>query len=377
MIRASPSRTIVHGSGFGRERHLSEAEHQDRLRSIDIISLMSPRPLWRLVRGMVRAPFDEEYAGSPLAVCWFVNFRCNARCAFCCKAAEIRAGKQQFPPVDLDRAVQLMQRIKRSVDILYLSGGEPLIHPDIVAILTEAREMKFASVGMSSNLIALDRRQEVLGLLDAISVSIHSPDVESHAAALGVPTATARRVFDNLALINDHPRRDKFKVIVNCVITEQNLARVPDMIEFARRRGFLLELVPANEHGRAPAGLAGNAEYEATIDKVLELRRSGEGRHLAGSTDYYKRIRSFAPFRCFPYGVPNIMPDGRLCTPCDVSNQYAVNVLDFPTLKEAVAASRPHLGDYPCRQGHCFKAGIIERSRLFGLLAAGGTPDDN
>jgi hypothetical protein len=69
------------------------------------------------------------------------------------------------------------------------------------------------------------------------------------------------------------------------------------------------------------------------------------------------------------------MPDGRLCTPCDVSEQYGVSVLDHPTLKAAVKASLGSLGDYPCEAGHCFKAGIIERSRLFGLLLAGRTSD--
>ena len=100
------------------------------------------------------------------------------------------------------------------------------------------------------------------------------------------------------------------------------------------------------------------------------MRRQGQAPHLAGSSAYYQRIRSFRPFRCFPYGVPNIMPDGRLCTPCDVSGQYGVNVLDYPSLREAMKASAPHLGEYPCRRGHCFKAGILERSRLFGLLAS-------
>jgi MoaA/NifB/PqqE/SkfB family radical SAM enzyme len=317
---------------------------------------------------MARAPFDEHYAGSPLAVCWFTNFSCNARCPFCCKAQEIRDGRDRFPPLSLEQAGELMARIRRTVDILYLSGGEPLIHPHIVEILQEARRLEFAAVGMSTNLITLDRRPEVLDYLDAISVSIHSPDPAIHAASLAVPVETAQRVFANLELIKQHPRRPVFKAIMNCVINPTNLGTVPAMIDFTRRHGFLLELVPANEHNRAPAGLKGNPAYEATIDRILALRRSGQARHLAGSSSYYRRIRSFEPFRCFPYGVPNIMPDGRLCTPCDVSEQYAVNVLDYADLKSAVAASLPHLGHYPCRQGHCFKAGILERSRLFNLL---------
>ncbi|MCP4593215.1 MAG: radical SAM protein [bacterium] len=343
----------------------------DRLRSRDILSLMSGRSLWRIAQGAARAPFDERYAGSPLAVCWFTNFSCNAHCPFCCKAHEIRNGKERFPPLDLDRAKALMAGIRRTVDILYLSGGEPLIHPHILEIVKEAKRLGFSAVGMSSNLIALDRNPDVLDHLDAISVSIHSPDVALHAANLAVAPEVAQRTFDNLKLIENHPRRAHLKVVVNCVINPSNIDTVREMVGFTRRHGCLLELVPAGDDGCPSAELANNPRYEGLIDDLLAMRRSGEAPHLAGSTGYYECIKKFKPFRCFPYGVPNIMPDGRLCTPCDVSRQYAVNVLDYPDLQAALDASLPHLGDYPCKQGRCFKAGIIERSRLYGLIVRG------
>ncbi len=339
------------------------------LRSIDIVRLMSPRPLWRLVRGSLRAPFDDRYAGSPLAVCWFTNFSCNARCPFCCKAAEIRSGREAFPPLPPDRFKQLLRGIRKSVDLLYLSGGEPLIHPHLGEILKEARRLAFTSVGLSSNLITLHDHPEVLDEVDAVSVSIHSPIPAVHAANLGVPENQARQAFDNLERLKAARRRRPIKILINCVINLHNLDSVLEMVDFARGHGCLLEMVPANEHGQIPGTLAGNADYEKVIDTLIEWRRSGRAKHLAGSTHYYERIRSFEPFRCFPYGVPNIMPDGRLCTPCDVSEQYAVNVLDYPDLKAAVKASLPHLGSYPCKRGTCFKAGILERSHLFGLLA--------
>ncbi len=346
-----------------------EIEKSEHLRSVDIVKLMSPRPLWRLVRGSLRAPFDEHYAGSPLAVCWFTNFTCNARCPFCCKAGEIASGRREFPPLRPGRFEELLVRIRRTVDLLYISGGEPLVHPHLLPILREAKRLEFTSIGMSSNLIALDQHPEVLDLVDAISVSIHSPDAAVHAANLGVSERLARQAFDNLEMIQAHRRRREIKVLINCVMNERNLDTVLDMVTFAENQGCLLELVPANDHGRIPKALAGNPAYLKVLDSLLEMRRAGTARHLAGSTHYYERIRTFEPFRCFPYGVPNIMPDGRLCTPCDVSGQYAVNVLDYPDLKAAVKASLPHLGTYPCREGMCFKAGIIERSHLFGLLA--------
>jgi len=339
------------------------------LRSVDIVRLLSPRPLWRMIRGALRAPLDSGYAGSPLAVCWFTNFSCNARCPFCCKAREIRAGRETFPPLSVGDAEQLLVRIRHSVDLLYLSGGEPLIHPHILDILRCARRLGFHSIGLSSNLIALHHVPEVLDLIDVVSVSIHSPDVRQHADNLRVPVDVAQQVFDNLEAIKLARRRRRLKLMINCVIGERNLASVLDMVDFARQHGCMLEVVPANEHGQIPAALAGNPEYTRTIDRLLDLRQSRQARHLAGSSHYYRTIRDFEPFRCFPYGVPNIMPDGRLCTPCDVSEQYAVNVLDHEDLKAAVKASLPQLGAYPCKQGKCFKAGIVERSHLFGLLA--------
>jgi MoaA/NifB/PqqE/SkfB family radical SAM enzyme len=325
---------------------------------------------------MARAPFDSHFHGMPLAVCWFVNFSCNAHCDFCCKAAEIKAGRTAFPPLSVDDAKKLLQIIRRKVDLLYLSGGEPTIHPHIIDILKEAKRLEFNSVGMSSNIIALDAKPEILDFIDAICVSIHSPDVAIHARNLNVPVKTAERVFDNLNLITSYAASHRIKPVMNCVINSTNLDTVMDMVDFARDCGFLLELVPANDHGRIPASLHQNPEYASLIDQLLEMRRQGKAPHLAGSTHYYKTIRDFLPFRCFPYGVPNIMPDGRLCTPCDISEQYAVNILDHKDLKTAVKASYPHLGNYPCSEGKCFKSGIIERSRLFGMLLQGDALND-
>jgi MoaA/NifB/PqqE/SkfB family radical SAM enzyme len=347
-----------------------------RLRSLDILTMISPRAAWQLLRGVVRAPFDPGFAGHPLAVCWFTNFSCNARCAFCCKAREIREGRDAFPPLRLDRAKALLERIRATVNLLFLSGGEPTLHPELPDLLREARRQGFSSIGMSTNLIEWGRRPEIAEFLDALCVSLHSTDVQEHAEALGVPARTAETIFENLEGLRSGARGRGPRILINCVVTPQNLGRVLDLVGFTRERGFLLEIVPANDRGRMPKGLPGNPEYVALIDRLLEMRGSGEASHLAGSTGYYRRIREFEPFRCFPYGVPNVMPDGRLCTPCDVSGQHAVNVLDHADLQAAVRASLPHLGSFPCRAGRCFKAGIVERSRLFGLLDSGGTPED-
>jgi MoaA/NifB/PqqE/SkfB family radical SAM enzyme len=336
------------------------------LRSSDILSVMSPRSIWRILRGAVWARLDKHYAGSPLAVCWFVNFRCNARCSFCCKHEEIATPSPHKTPLDTDAIQPILARIRKSVSLLYLSGGEPLIHPQLLDILQTARKMRFRSIGLTSNLLALQDRPEVIDYLDVMAVSIHGSTPESHGAMLGLDAAAGQRVFDNLRWLAEH-RRPGMRVLVNCVLTGERLGEIDEILEMTRELGVLVEFVPANVHGKEPP-VSHLPEYRQAIDRLLEQRRNGTLRHLAGSSSYYRRIRDAQPFRCFPYGVANILPDGGLLAPCDIAGVTLSNVLDHPSLKAAVRATRGKLGDYPCPNGYCFKAGIIERSRLFGMF---------
>lgn len=348
---------------------MNQSKPPVRLRSKDILSIFSARTGWRLARGVIRAAFEADFSGAPLAVCWFTNFTCNAHCPFCCKAKEIAGGDSRFVPLSPEKALVLLEKIRLKVNLLYISGGEPTFHPHIEEILGAARSLAFDSVGISSNLILLDEKPGILDHISVIGCSIHSPSVKIHAKSLGVPQKTAERVFANLESLKTVAGQKGIRVLLNCVVTPWNMDTVRQMVDFAGERGFLLEIAPANEHGQIPRGLHKNPKYVKLVNDLLALRKSGKAPHLAGSTHYYKTIRDFKPYRCFPYGVANIMPDGSLCTPCDVSGQYGVNVLNHEDLGHAVKASMPYLGSYPCREGKCFKAGIVERSRLFGLLA--------
>jgi MoaA/NifB/PqqE/SkfB family radical SAM enzyme len=339
-----------------------------QLRSVDIIKALSPRSAWRLASGILRARFDRRFAGYPFAVCWFTNFTCNAHCQFCCKAKEISAGNDDFPPLSPDDTECLLSKIRPSVDVLYLSGGEPLIHPHIAEIVQQAKQQAFRIIGMSTNGIALKEHLDLLDCVHALSISLHSSDPREHARHLGVAESVAHEIFDTLALVEDCHRRKGLRALLNCVITRKNMDGVLKLLDFAGERGFLLEVVPANIKGHVPDNLKKSPEYRSLIDELITLRKSGRAEHLGGSTRYLEYIRDFDAFRCFPYGIPNVMPDGRLCTPCDISEQYALNVLDFEDLDAAVKASLGHLGSYPCRRAQCFKAGIIERSHLYGLL---------
>lgn len=102
------------------------------------VTVRHPRPLEARQgrRGLVRAVLDK---GGP-GVCYFaINNACNARCDFCNFSLD-KLPKPMWKFVDFDKACEALDVLVRN-DIAYLIifGGEPLLHPDVVAIVREAR----------------------------------------------------------------------------------------------------------------------------------------------------------------------------------------------------------------------------------------------
>jgi heme d1 biosynthesis radical SAM protein NirJ len=105
---------------------------------------------------------QEISAPTPLAarkappgpvVIWNLVRRCNLTCKHC---YSISADKDFAGELSTDEIFSVMQDLKRfHVPVLILSGGEPLLRPDIFAIAQHAKAMGFY-VGLSSNGTLID-----------------------------------------------------------------------------------------------------------------------------------------------------------------------------------------------------------------------------
>ena len=105
-------------------------------------------------------------------VIWNLIRRCNLTCKHCYATST----DKDFPG-ELSRAevFAVMDDLKRyGVPVLILSGGEPLMHPDIIDISQRARAMGFY-VGLSSNgtLITRDNIASIAGIgYDYVGISL-------------------------------------------------------------------------------------------------------------------------------------------------------------------------------------------------------------
>lgn len=123
---------------------------------------------------------------------------CNLRCARCCVLSPL-ASRRFLAPAELARDLGWAKAVLRP-SIFKLSGGEPLLAPEIVALVRLAKESAIAPVvSLTTNGVLASRApDELFELLDAMTVSVY-PDA-------GIDEASLARL---------HERAARFGVRVN------------------------------------------------------------------------------------------------------------------------------------------------------------------
>ncbi len=81
----------------------------------------------------------------------YVTMQCNLNCAYCEDFGSRRNGQvTQNPP--LEDAKKILRVIRSGFSRLWLTGGEPLAHPQILELLSYARnELKFQEISLITN----------------------------------------------------------------------------------------------------------------------------------------------------------------------------------------------------------------------------------
>ena len=137
-----------------------------------------------------------DYPGR--TACTIFTGGCNLRCPFCHNAGLVRT--PLAGPNLTDEVLAYLQKRKGILDGVCVTGGEPLLQPDLVEFLRKVKEMGYA-VKLDTNGMLPQRLSEVLAtnLVDYVAMDIKSsPD--GYAAATGTD-ADVSAVTDSLSLL--------------------------------------------------------------------------------------------------------------------------------------------------------------------------------
>jgi len=222
-------------------------------------------------------------------IAWELTRACNLSCLHC-RAAAVSSP----PPGELttDECLALVDDIASFAQpTLILTGGEPLLRPDLFPILSRANARGLRTVAAVNGTL-LDT-PTAKRLADAgvrrISISLDGQDAASHDALRGVPGA-----FEGALRGIAAARQAGLPFQINTTVTKQNADQLPEILRLAIRLGaaahHIFLLVPT---GRA-ADLLGfeldAARYEEVLQWLAEQAASAPIEIRATCAPHFYRI---------------------------------------------------------------------------------------
>jgi radical SAM protein with 4Fe4S-binding SPASM domain len=244
-------------------------------------------------------------------VIWLVTHRCNLTCTYC----EASSGEEIANELSHDQALRMIDDLKRAgVSRLLLSGGEPLMRPDIWDLLDYLDRVGLTP-GLISNGYLIQANWEEIKRHRYFFFQTSIDGIPSfHDYMRGRPGAF-ERAMNGLELFGRlrTPMR-----IVNTVVHEKNLDQLDEMFGHIKRSAATQwQLTPMAKVGRAAdAEWCLDREGIARIIEFVERNKRTYPLGLSESHAYLSCINGHAlgyPFFCGA-GLTrcSIMPDGEV-----------------------------------------------------------------
>lgn len=251
---------------------------------------------------------------------WECTARCNLSCRHCGSDCNIQGGSKDMPLEDFLRTLDTIPESHRPKGFtVVLTGGEPLLRPDIELVGRSIRQRGFGW-GMVSNGYFYDeqmQRRLISAGMGALTISLDGLK-ESHDWMRGNPDSFSRTVRAvKLACTLAGVAFD----VVTCV-NKRNLKELPDiyklLLELGVRKCRLFTIIPI---GRAAsdAEMSLDASEHRTLMEFIKGKRA-EGGPLAVSFsceeflgEYEEQVRDLRHFCRAGINIASVLIDGRIC----------------------------------------------------------------
>jgi len=174
---------------------------------------------------------------NPILCNYYITYRCNARCQFCDIWRSSRY--QHIEDCRLTDAQHNLAQLKKlGVKFIDFTGGEPLLHRDLAAMLTSAKQLGLYT-SVTTNCALYPRfAQQLKGKVDLLHFSIDSLDEAAHDRLRG--KALHQSVMESIAIA----RRLGEKPDLLYTVTEANIHALKPLSEFAAQQRLMLIVNP-------------------------------------------------------------------------------------------------------------------------------------
>jgi heme b synthase len=239
----------------------------------------------------------------PRLIAWEITRRCNLNCRHCRAAAQHGPYPNEFSTQECLKTLDKISAFAKP--IIILTGGEPLLRPDIFEIAQHGTKLglRMALATCGGLLDANVAQQLKAAGIQRISLSIDGGTAASHDDFRQTPGA-----FDAALRATEVAKSAGLEFQINTTITRRNLPELEQILRLAIQLGaaayhpFLL--VPTGRGAEMVDEILSPEEYERTLHWIYEQRAHSPIPFKPTCAPHYYRIlrqreqaagRSFSP----------------------------------------------------------------------------------
>ena len=171
----------------------------------------------------------DDYERPIISLRISITNRCNVNCIYCHHDGMLDSSSEMTP----DEIYEICRIAKKlGVEKIRLSGGEPLVRPDIVEIIEKVNSLDFKDISITTNGIFLDKYAKDLfdAGLDRVNVSLDTLNEETYKMIVG--KNVLQRVKDGIV---ESCAVGLYPVKINMVVMNNiNNDEIMDMFEFTK-----------------------------------------------------------------------------------------------------------------------------------------------
>ena len=210
---------------------------------------------------------------SPKWIAWEITRRCNLRCVHCRSSSQLEV--EGHPDFSLDEAKRVLDDIRSYASpVVVLSGGEPLLRPDVFDIARYGTALGLRMcLATNGSLVTADTcRQITESGIRMVSLSLDGSTATVHDDFRNQPGAFDG-VMNAIRLFNAH----NIDFLVNSSFTKRNQDEAPKIHQLVKSLGatawYLFMIVPTGRGEDIMAELIPADEYEAMLNWHYDMEK--------------------------------------------------------------------------------------------------------
>lgn len=292
---------------------------------------------------------DESGLTRPKHLTLMITDKCNLRCHHCLLDCSPDLGRQ----APTEAVIEIIAGFARlGGERLMITGGEPLLHPDWIEILSFAcGRAEFSEVGFQTNATLMseshvDAISRLAGNRLVLQVSLEGSTAKTNDAVRG--TGSFDRIVEGLRRLVEAGLGTKTRL----AFTEMhhNIDELPQMFELAEEMGIGKLIAGTMVCGGRAAqedvlAMPTPAQYQRLLDRYhsdAHFRRRYRERGNIAAIEWYEGKANPADHACSCIETPFISATGRMY-PCVMllCDEYSVENVHSCRLEEAIDSALP------------------------------------